>query len=135
MASNIPHSDSELLDSILEELLGEFHEHKCVTRNGTNGGCINCRKTGYDQSPCKICDKDGIAFKNRNEAKTALLQWADRRAEKLVVEATEHYIVAYGSSTGTGNRCACGKSFVLLDSIKGHIQWNLAALTATKEEA
>lgn len=62
----------EELDDILSNLLGQFHEHRCISCNGTNGGCINCRKTGYDQTPCKICDKDGIAFKNRKEAKAAL---------------------------------------------------------------
>lgn len=60
------------LDEVLENLLGEYHEHKCSTCNGANGGCINCRKTGYDQTPCKICDKDGIAFKNRKEAKQTI---------------------------------------------------------------
>ena len=29
------------LDKILEDLLGEYHEHKCISCNGTNGGCIN----------------------------------------------------------------------------------------------
>jgi len=78
------------IEEILENLLGEFHEHKCLTCNGTNGGCINCRKTGYNQTPCKICDKDGIAFKNRTEATQAInhliTQARKDELEKLVLD-------------------------------------------------
>lgn len=38
----------------------DFHDHYCRTcSDGTKPGpgCINCRQTGYDQSPCINCPK------------------------------------------------------------------------------
>lgn len=55
------------VDGFLLEMLGDYHRHLCSVCDGSPDGCINCRKTGYDQTPCKICDKDGIAFRNRKE--------------------------------------------------------------------
>lgn len=66
--SPTPSSLMEQIDTIFRNLLGEYHDHKC----GCGRGCINCRNTGLSQSPCLICDKDGIAFKKINEAKAAV---------------------------------------------------------------
>lgn len=60
-----------------------------------------------------------------DKAKKAILGWAKKR------EKQEHYISDFGSVTGTGNHCACGMSFKQLYSIKGHIEWNLAALKSS----
>lgn len=55
------------IDGFLLEMLGDHHRHLCLSCDCAEGGCINCRYTGYDQTPCKICDKDGIGFRNRKE--------------------------------------------------------------------
>ena len=58
------------LSEIFDEFLGEFHKHKCSSCNGE--GCINCRKTGMGQSPCPLCDGNGIAFERVKTAKSQL---------------------------------------------------------------
>lgn len=60
-------SNLNVVDGILLELLGDYHRHLCASCDCSKTGCANCRFTGYDQTPCKICDKDGIAFKNRKD--------------------------------------------------------------------
>lgn len=75
----------EELGQILQNLLGEYHDHKCPSDCGT--GCINCRNTGYNQTPCLICDKDGIAFKNIREAKSALQAYTNRAKAAAAIEA------------------------------------------------
>lgn len=94
------------LRQIIDDLLGEFHQHKCGTCNGTNGGCINCRKTGMDQTPCPICDKAGVAFKRKQEAVEAIapiIQEAERRAVDNVLWYldTHHNLDRY-QITGAG---------------------------------
>lgn len=70
------------LEALLTEFLGEYHDHKCVSNCGN--GCINCRQTGYNQTPCLMCDKDGIAFRRKRElvkALEALCQQEYRRGQ------------------------------------------------------
>jgi len=65
----MPQNDKGLnpIDGLLLELLGDYHRHLCSICDGAEDGCFNCRHTGYNQTPCLICDKDGIAFKRRKE--------------------------------------------------------------------
>lgn len=97
------------IDGFLLEMLGEYHRHLCVSCDGAKDGCINCRKTGYNQTPCLICDKDGIAFKNRREFldKTTQLinkSYISRKAVEELLKETKTYSYSYGSlqnNTGT----------------------------------
>jgi len=85
----------------------------------------------------------------RQTAKTALLQWADRRAEKLVVEATmpkldlnayENQLSSQVSDIDAFNlfiKKWCPHAAHLLDSDDNDGQYmrdRITALTATKEE-
>ncbi len=62
------------------------------------------------------------------KAKAALQQLLDQQIREALGQ--EHYVEAFGSTTGTGNKCACGKSFTTDTAIHGHIQWNLNRLAA-----
>jgi hypothetical protein len=65
-------SQQDSVEQILDEFLGEYHQHKCPAHLGEN--CINCRGTGYNQTPCLMCDKGGISFKRKKEAVAKLQQ-------------------------------------------------------------
>jgi len=80
--ANTPREELNVIDGLLLQMLGDRHRHLCVSCIGAEGGCINCRHTGYDQSPCLICDKDGIAFKNRREFLDKVKAEASRREQE-----------------------------------------------------
>lgn len=61
-----------------------------------------------------------------NKSKIEIKSAQNSISDNYVRRDEEHYVLAYGSTTGTGNKCACGKSFAFTDSINGHIAWNLA---------
>jgi hypothetical protein len=73
-------------EKALDDFLGEYHQHKCPAHLGEN--CINCRGTGYNQTPCLMCDKDGIAFKRKRELLAQLQQLRDREVEAA---RTQHH--------------------------------------------
>jgi hypothetical protein len=101
----------------LNEALRHFYNRACSTAGASFAG-----------DPYTILSKSAKAAIQAHFT-TAVREAANKYAGQ------EHYIEAYGSTTGTGNKCACGKSFALLDSIKGHISWHLSKLAALQAEA
>lgn len=83
----------EVVDEIFRNFLGEYHDHLCPSCNNVNPeDCTGCRKTGYNQTPCLTCDKDGIAFKNIREAKTSLLKAFQNHALNEQIDEIERLI-------------------------------------------
>lgn len=58
-------TDRELIRNKVTEVFDSFHDHTCLVCKGA--GCINCRDTGQNQTPCLVCDEDGIAYKRRKK--------------------------------------------------------------------
>jgi hypothetical protein len=121
--TNTPHSDSEL-----DEILDDFHDEPNEEQAG-------CAVNWEDDCDCGL-----------DEAKTALIQWADRRAEKLVVEAEKEWLIVYltnalelykGIRPARPEDLSMSQWHGLVEAIDTgitSIESELAALTATKEE-
>lgn len=88
---------------------------------------------------CKTSDKEDFPDEHLDDSERC---WNCRVWEAIDKEVTrsrntpiqEHYVEAYGTTTGSGNKCACGKSFTFIDSLNGHITWNLALIKTIQEE-
>ena len=112
-----PHSDSELDE--LVKMIPVWHT-------------IQMQKAMEDGNPKHNKDY-------QDQAKTALLQWADRRAEKLVVEARINNlqivanVYAQAMDLSGDNQSAYKEMYLARRDTLAEMT-KLAALTATKEE-